>query len=182
MGSLLKVLRFIDKHFEEVILVILLALMCILMLINVILRYVFSSSIIWSDEICRYSFVVSAFFGIGYCLRTRNIMQMDSLKKLFSFKIRSMIETIVNLVLTGFFGYYAYGVVTTVQKVSKIGAETDVLRFPLWIIFAIILGCFILATIRSIQKLVLDILLLLRGDAALAKPDKGTDAVKEDTL
>ena len=47
----MKVLRWLDAHFEEFILCVILCVIAIVMFIQIILRNVFSSSLAWSDEL-----------------------------------------------------------------------------------------------------------------------------------
>ena len=161
-----KVLKWIDNYFEESVLVLLLVVMCVLMFANVVLRYVFSSSIIWSDEVCRYSFVITEFLGVGYCIKKRSLMRMDSIKKALPFKAEFILETFVNLLLTVFFGYYAYTAITTVQKGIKMRGTTEILLIPLWIIYLIVLICYAIATLRAIQKITDDLKILAKGEEA----------------
>ena len=60
----MKLVKWLDKNFELVILAIMLAVMCCLSFANVIMRYAFHHALTWSDEICCYLLALSAF----YCL------------------------------------------------------------------------------------------------------------------
>ena len=146
--------------------------MCVLMFVNVVLRYVFKSGIVWADEICRYSFVITAFLGISYCLRKRNIMQMDSIKKALPFKARFVVEIFVDLLLATYFVYFSVSAVSTIQKGIKMGSETEVLRIPLYIIYIIVLVCYILAALRALQKAVADGVVLSKGKEAFDIAEK----------
>lgn len=177
-----KVGKFIDENFEEVILVALLVVMSVLMFVNVVLRYVFKAGIVWSDEVCRYCFVITAFLGVPYCLRKRSIMRMDSVQKALPFKARFIVETFVNAVITAFFVYYSVTCITTIQKQHRIGSETEILLFPMYIIYTIIFICYALSVIRAVQKGVCDIMTLARGEEAyIAEQDaiKAAKAAKE---
>lgn len=60
----MKFLRWLDKHFEHVILAILLIVLTFFSFANVIMRYVLKGGISWSDEVCKYSLVLSGFFSV----------------------------------------------------------------------------------------------------------------------
>ena len=165
MGLLVKVLKWIEEYFEETILVILLVVMSIFMFLNAVLRYAFSSGIIWADEVCRYSLVITAFLAPSYCIRKRRLLRMDSLRQLLPFKGQFVVETFINLLLVCFFSYYTYSAITTVQRGLRMGSETEILRIPLWKFYSAALLCFLLASIRSIQKMVCDLVTLKKGEA-----------------
>ena len=50
----MKLVKWLDKNLELVILAIMLAVMCCLSFANVIMRYAFHHALTWSDEICCY--------------------------------------------------------------------------------------------------------------------------------
>ena len=47
-----KLLHFLDEHFEEMMLVILLAVMTASIFYQVVMRYVFNSAPSWTEELC----------------------------------------------------------------------------------------------------------------------------------
>ena len=49
----MKAVKWLDKHLEEVILVLLLSLIVLVMLYQIVMRYVFNDSLTWSEEFCR---------------------------------------------------------------------------------------------------------------------------------
>ena len=181
-----KVVKWLDENFEEFILVMLLVVMSVLMFANVVLRYVFSSSIIWSDEVCRYAFVITAFLGVGYCINKRSLMSMNSIKNALPFKARLIVETVINLILTVFFGYYAYTAITTVQKGMKMRGTTEILLIPLWIIYLIVLICYVIAVFRAVQKTAADLKILAKGkeayEASLASNEADAEGEGDDNV
>lgn len=57
----MKLVKWLDKNLELLILAIMLAVMCCLSFANVIMRYGFHHALTWSDEICCYLLALSAF-------------------------------------------------------------------------------------------------------------------------
>ena len=143
-----------------------LVVMSVFMFLNAALRYCFSSGIIWADEVCRYSFVVTAFLGIGYCIRKNRLMRMDSLRKLLPFKAQLIVEIFIGLLLACFFSYFAYNAITTVQQGIVVGSKTEILRIPLWIFYFVALLGFMSASVRSVQKMASDLMVLKNGESA----------------
>lgn len=56
-GTQMKTLKFLDKHLEEFIMVLLLSSIVVIMLFQIIRRYIFNDSLSWSEEFCRYCFI-----------------------------------------------------------------------------------------------------------------------------
>ena len=69
-------MRYIEKLVEVVCFVILLA-MVVLVFVNVVARYLFSSSITWAHEIARYAFVWLTFLGAAIGLARGVHIGMD---------------------------------------------------------------------------------------------------------
>lgn len=57
--------RFLDKLFRgiEIMMAIFLALMIVLFFVNVVLRYVFSTGLVWGEEVARLAFIYLVYFG-----------------------------------------------------------------------------------------------------------------------
>lgn len=53
----MKILRKIDDKLETVILSVLVAAIVLVMLLQIICRYVLNNSLIWSEEFCRYCYI-----------------------------------------------------------------------------------------------------------------------------
>lgn len=72
-SKLLDILEVIEK----VIIVIFLSLMTILMVYQVVLRYVFSASNSWSEELVRYLFIYSVMIAAAIAARRNSHLQID---------------------------------------------------------------------------------------------------------
>ena len=57
-------LKWLDRHFEHTVLAVLLVVLTVLSFMNVVMRYGFQSGLSWSDEVCKYSLVLSGFFSM----------------------------------------------------------------------------------------------------------------------
>lgn len=152
-----KFLKWMDEHFEETILVIFLIIICVLMMLQVILRYVFRSGIIWTDEVCRLCFVATAFLGISYSIRKGVLMRFDSVQKVLPKIGQLILELLVDAVMLVSFAWFSYNNWIVVTKTIKAQTKTVILRWPYYIVYAVIFVCFILATLRALQKLIKDI-------------------------
>lgn len=69
------------NHLLNVVIALSLALMCIFVFGNVVLRYAFNSGITWSEEISRFLFVWLIFLGAIVALKQNEHLGVDTLVK-----------------------------------------------------------------------------------------------------
>ena len=84
-------IQWLDKNLEVVLCVFLMSIMTIVIFIQVIMRYVFSSSLVWSEEFARYCFIWLVFLGGSYGCKQRAHIRIDAALKLFPEKLRSYV-------------------------------------------------------------------------------------------
>jgi len=148
----LKILKWLNEHFEEYVLSGLLIVIAVVMMLQVIMRYVFNASLSWAEEASRYAFVWSALISIGYTIKENSILKVDTLVEALPAGMKHLMVTLINVSVTLFFGYLFFNSIPAIQRVIRTGQTSPALKIPLgWIYFAAIAG-FFLATLRSVQK------------------------------
>ena len=148
----MKILKWLDEHFEEYVLSGLLIVIAVVMMLQVIMRYVFNASLSWAEEASRYAFVWSALISIGYTIKENSILKVDTLVEALPAGLKRLMITLINVSVTLFFGFLLYHSIPAIQRVIRTGQTSPALKIPLgWIYFAAIAG-FFLATLRSVQK------------------------------
>lgn len=90
----MKILSWLDKHLEELFLVLSLISFVIIMGLQVFMRYVVNYSLAWPEEISRYIFIWFAFIGVSYSVRTNSHLRIDILFQYLSKKMIRVVETI----------------------------------------------------------------------------------------
>ena len=63
-----KALAYLDKHFEEILLILATIAMIILITVQVFSRRFFNASLAWSEEISRYVFIWTVWMGVPYAV------------------------------------------------------------------------------------------------------------------
>ncbi|HLQ82505.1 MAG TPA: TRAP transporter small permease [Pseudogracilibacillus sp.] len=124
--------------------VITLSLMCIIVFLNVILRYVFSSGIYWSEEAARYLFMFLIFLGTISALRTKEHLGIDFFIRKLNIKVRKVVMILTNGLLIYIMGILINGSLKLIE-VNE-GNKSIALNMPFTYIYYMILG-FSLATI-----------------------------------
>ena len=161
----MKTLKFLDKHLEEFIMVLLLSSIVVIMLFQIIRRYIFNDSLSWSEEFCRYCYNWMRFVAFSYSARLGSDLRVDALISMLPQGCRNIIE-IINLILcimvAGFLFYHSFG---TVAGVMETGEASVALKLPMQYVYAASVVGYGLGTVRYIQRLVLFILGLKKSPA-----------------
>jgi TRAP-type C4-dicarboxylate transport system permease small subunit len=95
---------------------LLLSLMVIAVFTQVIFRYVIQSSLSWSEELARYTFVWAIFLGASVATRRGQHIVMDAVTSLFPTKINKYLSIFVSL------GFIAFAVLLIVVGVILVEA------------------------------------------------------------
>ena len=106
--------RFVNA-FEETVIAILLGAMAVVTFVNVVLRYVFNSSLLWGQEVTTILFAWLVLFGISYCVKVTAHLGVDAVINVVASPVRRVLLIITALVciayafllLKGGWDYYA---------------------------------------------------------------------------
>lgn len=95
--------KFLDglEKVEKFILAVTIGLMVIIMLYQVIMRYVFSKSNAWSEELTRYLFILNVMLASAVAVRSGSHLQIDVFLNKMSDKTRAIftiVSTIIGIV------------------------------------------------------------------------------------
>lgn len=145
-------MRILDR-IEELIVVVMLALMTLLTFLQVVMRYGFNSGFTWAVELTTIFFAVMIFVGISYGVRTGAHIGVDALIKTFPPLARRATSIVVVLLCLLYAGLVIYGSWIYVSKMKLIGVELDDLPIPIWVVRAILPIGFALLTLRFVQVL-----------------------------
>lgn len=162
----MKIVKWLDEHFEEYALVFLSAFTVVIIFLQVVMRYVFGNSLTWSEEIARYAFIWMIYIGVSYGVKTKKHLGVDAFSMLFKKKGQLIISMIANISFLVFAGVMAYYGLDIVAKVTR---ESAAMQIPLSLVYAAPVVGFSLTTIRLIQNLTLEIKELIS-----MKPKKNT--------
>lgn len=144
----MKILKWLDRHFEETLLVAFLVGIAALMLAQIFMRRVLGQSLSWSEEVTRVFFIWSVFLSISLTLIRKSAMKLDVVFSLLPKPLRNPVTLLSIIVMLVFFVYMsgaAYRLVmTTKQSSATLGISMR------WIYLSALLG-FVLTIIRLVQ-------------------------------
>lgn len=149
----MSIIKWIDENLEKFLLGILLSIMVIVMGIQVVARYVFNSSLSWSEELTRYLFVWSAFLSLPYTIKNNIALKIDQLVQILPEKVKKVFWIIGYVVMTVFFLFMLRVSIKVVQSSIASGQRSPALGIPMYLIQLSALVGFGLAIIRAIQVL-----------------------------
>jgi TRAP-type C4-dicarboxylate transport system permease small subunit len=102
LQTVLRVIDSINKYLTYVVGVIL-AIMSIIILYQVVSRFLFSMPLPWSEETARFLMAYATFFGAALAIRKQNLIGVEAISERLSWKMRRILKTVVYLVSIFFF-------------------------------------------------------------------------------
>jgi TRAP-type C4-dicarboxylate transport system permease small subunit len=174
MPTLKSTFAWLDEHLEETVLIILLIAITLLTGMQVVMRKVFQNPLTWSEELCRFCFVWSGFWGIGYFIRKECAIRITTLVSAMPPTVQRLMNIAADLISIAFFALFLQASFVAVQQVHASGQVSPAMGLPISILyFGALLG-FLFALIRMIQALCSEIKALVNkepiadtGDSAL---------------
>ncbi len=129
-----KTLKWLDEYAELGICVVLLSGMTLLTFLQVVMRYVFSNSLSWSEELARFTFIWMVYLGISYACKHMKHIRIEASLALFPRKWRGVVVILGDVILLCFAAFVAYKGMDIVkfQHISKSAA----LKIPMSFIYA----------------------------------------------
>ncbi len=160
----MKVIKWIDTHLEEAIMIITACLIGIVIMFQVIMRYFFKHALPWPEEFCRFCYIYFVFMSIGYSIRNHSMLNVTILQDMLPRKLRMLINIIIQVVMMIVFAAFAYCSSDVLTATAMSGQKSTAMQIPMTVpYFATITG-FMLATIRSAQAVFQAIKMFVNGE------------------
>lgn len=148
----MRVVKWLDRHAEEVLLVVMLIAMLIIEIAQIFMRRVMGASLSWAEEVVRYLFVWSGFLSISFTIQNQSAMRLTMLVAALPRMARHVCIAFVYIMLTVFFGYMS---AVAIVQLGSMHQTSAALGMPMvYVYLAPVLG-FILTVIRCLQALVI---------------------------
>lgn len=162
--NLKKTLKWLDEYLEITLCVIFMSAMTLVIFAQVIMRYIFSNSLSWSEELARYLFIWLIYLGISYGCKIMKHIKIDAALKLFPRKVRSFVMVAGDIIFLGFAIYIMVtGFQLTMMQI-QLTKTSPAMRLPLQYVYSAPMLGFALAAFREVQALVYRIQLIKRGE------------------
>lgn len=146
-------LKWLEKNFESIFMCFGLILLSVLVLLQVIMRYVFHNPMTWSEELCRLVLTWSGFFSIGFCARRDISICLDVVVNALPAKIKRVIFNLTTVIMVILLAYLFKGSYELVAKTMASNSILPGLQIPqYWLYIGPMIGIG-LGLIRFIQNL-----------------------------
>ena len=149
-------IKWLDEHFEEAIMVVLLALISCVMMAQIIARNFFNS-MTWPEEFSRYCYIWTVFLSLGYTIKKGNMLKVGLVMDLLPQKIRRAIEILANLIILAICVVFFRYSITYTGIIHKTGQISPAMHIPMWIMYLSTVLGFGMASIRTAQEVVSNI-------------------------
>lgn len=149
----MKLIKWLDEHLEETLLVIALVLISSVELIQVIVRNIpFIPSLTWAEEFCRFCWIWSVFLSLPYTISKASMLRVSVLLDVFPAIVRKIVNVIVDLITFAIMLMMGIHSVGVVGGIIKSGETSPAMSLPMWIIYIVMLIGFFLGALRALQQ------------------------------
>ena len=149
----MKMLKWLDEHFEETLLVILLVLISCVELAQVVIRNVpFIPALTWAEEFCRFCWIWSVFLSLPYTIRKGSMLRVSVLLDVFPPKARNVVNIAVDLITAAVMLLLAVHSVTVVKSIVQSHETSPAMLWPMWAVYSILLLGFFGGAVRALQQ------------------------------
>lgn len=144
-------LRWLDRHFEELFMAVFLCGVVVMMTVHVFCRYVMKAPLTWSEEATRYLFIWFVFTGMSYGIRNNSHIRVNIVEVFFPKAIPAL-SLIQDIVCAAFVFYLTPAALASMQALAERGQTSAGLHLPMVWVYGALMAGLVLSIIRIVQK------------------------------
>ena len=123
-------------------------------LAQIFARFIVNSSLPWSDEACRYLFVITVSLGAGVCVRDRNLIAVDLIPQKLKGRIKFYYILVLNiLVMCMAYVLLVYGYRFAQMNMKQLSSS---MQIPMGIVYLVLSLSGLLIIISTLRNIVCD--------------------------
>lgn len=149
----MKILRFLDKRIEEIIIVSCLGVMTLSIGLQVFMRYVMQNSLSWSEELARFLFIFFISAGISYGVKMKRHIKVEAFVMWMPEKGLAIMRIVSDLFFLAFALFVIWFGSITAWRILDLHQVSPALDIPMGLVSATLPFCYCLTTIRLLQNL-----------------------------
>ncbi len=146
-------LKFLDKHLEESLLVILLSMMSLLIGAQVFMRYVMHDSLTWSEELARYCFIWATYMGVSCAVKHKAHICVDAVTGRLPLAARHYATILSHVLFIVFAAMVMKEGYALTAKVFAFGQKSSAMGLPMGYVYLAPTVGFGLVIIRLLQSI-----------------------------
>ncbi len=125
-------MKFVGK-IEDIFCAVSLLLTTLVLFVNVVLRYAFSSSTSWAEELIRYLMIWVTFIGGAVCVRRGAHIRMDFVMTMLPEGAARLLTRFVYLIAAGFCAALLVYSVRLVRFTVELEQTSPAMGVPMWV-------------------------------------------------
>ncbi len=137
---------------EEAFMVLAMAFMTLLTFLQVVLRYMFGTGLVWSLEATTYAFAWLVLLGMSYGARTKAHIAVDLLTSRLPPRAARAAALVALLCGLAYCALMAYGSVSFVDQLLTLGTHARDIPLPRWLLTGVMPIAFALLALRLVQS------------------------------
>lgn len=156
----MKLIKWLDDHFEEILLVLCLIAITLVSFVQVIVRKIPGvASFTWAEEFCRFAWIWSVFLSVPYTIKNRSMLRVTVVLDLLPQTARKILDILVDLTTIACMAllfYHSFPVLNKMMFPSggKAVELSPAMRWPMWWMYIFMLLGFGLAVLRGVETLI----------------------------
>lgn len=159
----MKVLKWLDKHFELLIGGIAVIVMTTAIFVDVFMRSFMGMGIVWAQELARTCTIVIGAMGMSYGAGFDKHIKVDILETIVP-KSKNILHAFGDVMTVIFCAFIAYYGLQKLQDIWALGTLTPVMQIPQAYIYMFMEVGLILGVIRTIEKNIVRYVIGKKGD------------------
>lgn len=159
----MRIIKWLDNNIERVTLLILLAVMTIVTVLQVFMRYVMENSLSWSEELARFCFIWLVYIGISYGVKRAKHVRVEAILSVLKRRGKFVINLIANVLFLYFAIYATYYGFSIMNSIQATGQTAPALGIPMSIMYLGMPIGMLLTIIRLVQRIIYETKLFLAG-------------------
>jgi C4-dicarboxylate transporter DctQ subunit len=148
-----RLLRLADR-LEEAFMVVALTAMTLLTFVQVVLRYLFGTGLVWSLEATTYLFAWLVLIGMSYGVRTEAHIAVDLLTRRLSPRVARGVAVVALAASLAYCALMMYGSGAFIDRLMTLGNDARDIPLPRWLLTGIMPVAFGLLAVRLVQAAV----------------------------
>lgn len=150
-------LKYLDEHFEESLVVLMMAAMSVIIGLQIFMRYVMGASLSWSEELSRYLFIWATYLGVAYGVRKDAHIRVSMVTDMMSPRNAAYIRILTHVIFGAFAVFVMYQGWIMVEKTFRFGQKSASLGIPMGFVYLAPLTGFAFTILRLVQAIWLDL-------------------------
>ncbi|MFD1415805.1 TRAP transporter small permease [Oceanobacillus jeddahense] len=143
----------VDKHLEEGLLFILFVTAVISIALQVFSRFILDSSLSWSEELARYTFIWLIYIAVPYGIKKHRHITLDIIYDIVPPKIKKYMDFISTVIVACFAILMLYYGSIVVSMISQFGQQSSAMEINMVYVYAAVPVGMFLTAVRSIQNI-----------------------------